>query len=105
MGSQVDLSACGSLRGFYISGFMGKASNAPATYVCNGLDATYPNRTAYGCGGQGRGMAIMTCNGFTEALVPGDSFWSSPQDAVTIDQSTDTSSSDGALCCLATPIG
>jgi len=95
--AQVDLSACAKLTSFFVGAVLGKASGG--SYVCTGSDATFPERTAYGCGSRQGVQTFLACNGFDKAVVKGDASWSSPNLATSTDQTSDTASTDGALCC------
>ena len=96
--TQVDLTACAKLNSFFVSETLGKASGTGA-FVCMGSDASYPQRTVYGCGTRSGVQLLTLCGGFSKGLIPGDASWSSPDLATSVDQGSDTSATDGALCC------
>jgi len=97
-GSQVDLAACSNLTSFFVSATIGKGSGT-GEYVCTGSDASYPERSVYGCGRRAGVQTFLSCSGFVKALIKGDAAWSSPNLTTSTDQTSDTSSTDGALCC------
>ena len=96
--TSIDMTACGNLSSFFVGAVLGKASGT-GNFVCTGADASYPERTVYGCGTRQGVQTFIPCSGFTKALIKGDASWSSPNLATSTDQTTDTSNADGALCC------
>jgi hypothetical protein len=100
----INLTKCDSLGAFFASGYLGKAYQVE-DFVCTGSDASYPQRDVYGCGQRTGTMDLLVCNGFLDYLIPGDAFWSSPNLATSLDDTTDTSTTDGVLCCPSTPQG
>jgi hypothetical protein len=104
MAGSADLTKCSSLSGYFLANVYGVVDNqGNNNLMCNvAMTLGNNNRTWAGCGsGAGtKGPNNISCGGFQTYLDCGSpGSFSCNKTATTLDSNTNTSASNGVLCC------